>query len=158
MAVLLPVTTGIRFDLDYEPVIRVCRVGDAMVKAIIVIVLLLAGAGTLVLTQSTVSSEYLCNGEQKLMNSPPEPDSGRLRLNDYRWWVRFWSDSDGDAIFMSKKFAYFFSMKLRRTEEGNLAFYMSYDDGKTFLFRRATGELGVQENGQTFTGECIAAT
>jgi hypothetical protein len=51
----------------------------------------------LVATYSAVPTEFTCEGETRLGDGPPQKDAGRLRVDDYRWWVGLWSDSHGSA-------------------------------------------------------------
>jgi len=111
---------------------------------------------------SAVPTEFTCEGETRKGDGPPERDTGRLRVDDYRWWVGLWSDSHGSANFQSKNIAYFYASKLNRSGAGNFSFYMGLDPDKSFVLRRATGELGIQESvgGKlfyTFVGECKEA-
>jgi len=108
---------------------------------------------------SAVTKEFSCEGETRFTDAHTEADKGRLQISEYRWWVSLWSDNtDGDAIFASTKFAYFWEGRLALSGDGSFSLYTGMSRGQTFIFRRATGELGVQQAGMTFTGECSPAS
>ena len=104
---------------------------------------------------SEKKKEFTCEGETKVADGPAEADKGRLQISEYRWWVSLWNDrTDGNAIFQSTKFAYFYENDLNQSGDGNFSMYMGLSKGRRFVFRLATGELDVQQAGMTFTGEC----
>jgi hypothetical protein len=113
----------------------------------------------LIVNYSAVSEEYVCEGETRRSDGPPQKDTGRLRVEDYRWWVRLWSDSDGLAKFESENISHL-TRKLNKSGEGSLSLYMGFDDpNQIFLFRRALGQLGIQQSYNTkilyvFVGNC----
>jgi hypothetical protein len=125
-------------------------------------VMLIIGAFLIVVNFSEVPLEYVCEGETRL-GGPPQKDEGRLRVSDYRWWVGLWGDSHlSKAVFESKKFGRFSTVKLMKNDQGNFSMYLGLDSDQSFLFRRATGELGIQRSRpdkavETFAGECKEA-
>jgi len=107
---------------------------------------------------SEITNEFTCEGETKFADLPAEVDKGRLKISEYRWWVSLWSDNtDGIATFQSTKIPYFYELKLDRSGDGNFSTYAGLSKNKGFVFRHATGELGFQQAGMTFTGECTPA-
>jgi hypothetical protein len=135
----------------------------AVLIAAIAVVILIIGGFLILANFSAVPREYVCEGETREADGTAQEDTGRLRVEDYRWWVRLWSDSRGMAIFDSKKIARFVSLKLDKIGRGNFSVYMGLDPGRQFVFRRATGEVGIRATSQqnehfyTFTGECKEA-
>jgi hypothetical protein len=100
--------------------------------AAVTVVILIIGAFLIVANFSTVSLEYVCEGETRL-GGPPQKDEGRLRVRDYRWWVGLWGDSHGgDAVFESKKFGRFSTLKLSKSDQGNFSLYMGLDPDQWF--------------------------
>ena len=91
--------------------------------AAITVVILIIGGYVLLANFSTVPLEYVCEGETQLSaDGPASKDAGRLRIEDYRWWVGLWSDSQGRAVFEPKKIGRLFAPKLKKNDQGNFAF------------------------------------
>ena len=134
------------------------RIIRTVLIAAITVVLLIVGAFVIVANFSAVSKEYVCDGETRWANRPPQKDEGRLRVVDYRWWVGLWSDSHGAVRFDSKKFGSFVSVELNKSGEGNFSSYWGLD--QSFDFRRSTGELSIRDYlrddtlAYMFVGEC----
>jgi len=134
------------------------RIIRTVLIAAIAVVLLVVGAFLIVADFSAVSKEYVCEGETRWANRPPQKDDGRLRILDYRWWVGLWSDSHGAVRFDSKQIGSFVSVTLKKSGEGNFSSYWGLDE---FIdFRRSTGELSIRQYlsddklTYTFVGEC----
>jgi len=134
------------------------RIIRTVLIAAIAVVLLVVGAFLIVANFSAVSKEYVCEGETRWGNRPPQKDDGRLRILDYRWWVSLWGDSHGAVRFDSKKIGSFVSVTLKKSGEGNFSSYWGLDE--SFDFRRSTGELSIRQYlsddklAYTFVGEC----
>ena len=129
--------------------------------AAILIVILIIGFDVIV-KYSAVPMEYTCEGETRWGDELVRSDTGRLRVNDYRWWVGLWKHSHGSAELQSKNIGLFYALKLNRNGEGNFSFYTGLDPDQSFVFRRSTGELGIQQHvgdklAYTFVGECKEA-
>ena len=139
------------------------RIIRTVLIAAIAVVLLIVGAYLIGANFSGVAKEYVCEGETRWTDEPPQREPGRLRVEDYRWWVGLWSDSHGNAVFESKKIAHFVSLNLKKSGQGNFSLYMGLDPNQEFWFRRSTGELGIRRfagdsaAGYTFVGECKEA-
>ena len=58
---------------------------------ILALVLLLS----IVVGYSSVESRFECSGEMTF-DSISKPSTIHIKLNEYRWWVNLWSESDGD--------------------------------------------------------------
>jgi hypothetical protein len=118
--------------------------------------------GYVIVNHSAVPREYVCEGETRQSDGPPQKDTGRLRVEDYRWWLRLWSDSDGLAKFESEHISHL-TRKLTKSGEGSFSLYMGFDDpNQTFLFRGATSQLGTQQSYNNkllyvFVGSCKEA-
>jgi hypothetical protein len=123
----------------------------AVLIAAISVVILIIGGFLIVANFSTVPREYVCQGETRF-GGPPQKDAGRLRIEDYRWWVGLWSDSHGSAIFETKKVGRLSFVNLKKGDQGNFSWYEGLDP--LFVFRRATGELIFERSGIKFVGEC----
>src|SRR5262249_39852207 len=65
-----------------------------LTAAILIAILMIVGH--VIVNYSAVSREYVCEGETRQSGSP-QKDTGRLLIEDYRWWVGLWSDSYGLA-------------------------------------------------------------
>ena len=134
------------------------RIIRTVLIAAVAVVLLVVGAFLIVANFSAVSKEYVCEGETRWGNRPPQKDDGRLRILDYRWWVNLWGDSHGAVRFDSKKIGSFVSVTLKKSGEGNFSSYWGLDE--SFDFRRSTGELSIRQYlsddklAYTFVGEC----
>jgi hypothetical protein len=126
--------------------------------AALTVVILIVGGYLIAAHFSAVSFKYVCEGETRRLDGPPQKDTARLRVDDYGWWVGLWSDSQG-ALFESKSIGH--ALKLNKSGGGNFS-YTGLAPGTSFLFRRSTGELAIQHqsDGQllyAFVGECKEA-
>jgi hypothetical protein len=115
------------------------------------------GLGWGAINYSSAATEYSCHGMFYDTNHRGERDGGRLRIDNFRWWVSLWnSNTDGLVDFASKHMGHFFSSKIRNGRSGHFSMYMNLDDDKRFIFRRATGRLAIKEAGRLFAGTCKA--
>lgn len=120
----------------------------------------------MIVNDSAVSRDYVCEGETRYGDGSPQKDTGRLGF-EVRWWIPFWSDESRGAKFQSKNHLTYLAIRLKKTGEGNFSEYTEFFDAKdwsdTFTFRRAVGELRfsrVRSNGKlmhSFMGECKEA-
>ena len=80
----------------------------------------------LIVTQSAVRQELICKGHWK--DAPDEAETAYVQLNEYRWWVRLWSNNRGNANVQTDKRAVseYFS-DVSRVHEGRLAMYSFHD-------------------------------
>lgn len=150
---------GAEISLRLQIVFGGSRPLKILLRYLLYTILLLVAVGYVVMNHSETEREFICKGETRLTDQPPETaeaDEGRLQIKDYRWWVGLWSDSDSYGLFASQKIALAYSA-LSRSGTGNFSIYFGndgYDTRKRFMFRQATGELGYQDRYQTFTGTC----
>lgn len=108
------------------------------VKVIIGLALAVAAVLYVVFEHSEARQELVCKGYWK--DSPSESETAYVQLNEYRWWVRLWSNNQGNLLVQTdtRPLTDFIS-DLRRTFDGRLAFYQFYDydfgSGKLGKFR-----------------------
>lgn len=102
-----------------------------MLKAVLKLMVFLsvvAGAGLyVVMNYSEARQELMCEGHWK--HRPEEKETAYVELNEYRPWVRLWSNNQGNMKVQTDKHAimkYFSDMT--RLSDGRLAFYIFHDD------------------------------
>jgi hypothetical protein len=91
-------------------------------------VLAVAGGVALyvVFNHSEVRQELACKGHWK--DAPQENDTAYVQLNEYRPWVRLWSNSHGNMLAQTDKRAMTeYLSDIRRVLDGRLAVYSFYD-------------------------------
>ena len=136
--------------------------------ALLVLVLVAAGLFYIMVNYSETRRDFACRGNYRFNSGQEtEPDEGRLRISEFRWWVLLWADrkETGDArvLFQSKKVAYYYTRQVNVSGDSGFGLYSDFDPKKKFLFREATGEVGLveyksdkpTERWYTFTGECV---
>ncbi len=125
-------------------------------KFFLISILVVGGLVFFGLYYAVVANEYACEGVTKVAQGPSEADHGKLRIENYAFWVALWNaTSDGNATFQSTKFS-FYEGELLLVGYGNLAFYMAPSSKEWFSFKRATYELEIDDGRMSFFGHCIA--
>ena len=98
----------------------------ALLKLVIVLAAV-AGAGLyVVVNHSEARQELVCKGHWK--DEPQENETAYVELNEYRPWVRLWSNTRGNMQAQTDKRAMteYFS-DVRRVYDGRLAMYSFHD-------------------------------
>ena len=103
---------------------------------------------------SAVEKNFTCEG--KLGD---QPDIAYVVLSEYRWWVRLWSDSDGDLkLQFDKRGITTYVPFVDKSGDGILAVYSFHRNDKDSMIgglRIANGELVIKIYGDVvFIGRC----
>jgi hypothetical protein len=79
-----------------------------------------------IVNHSELRQELVCKGYWKA--APNQIETAYVQLNEYRWWVRLWSNNRGNANVQTDKrpMSEYFS-DVRRVHEGRLAMYSFHD-------------------------------
>ena len=75
---------------------------------------------------SELRQELVCAGHWK--DAPTENETTYVQLNEYRWWVRLWSNTHGNATVQTDKHGLStYLSDVRRVHDGRLAMYSFHD-------------------------------
>lgn len=95
-------------------------------KAVAVLALIVAAGLYIVVNHSEVRQELVCSGHWK--SAPSESEKAYVQLNEYRWWVRLWSDSNGNATVQTNRRAMSeYISHITKIHDGRLALYSFHD-------------------------------
>jgi len=97
-----------------------------LLKVVLGLVIISAVGLYVMVNHSEIRQELVCSGHWK--DAPTEPETAYLQLNEYRWWVRLWSNKQGNAKVQTDKRAMseYFS-DVTRVHDGRLAIYAFFD-------------------------------
>ena len=130
-----------------------------LLKIIAFAVLLLGVCFYVVVNYSAVTQELTCNGYWKELGPNKEvAEVAHVRLTEYRWWLWWLSESDGNVKAQTEKFAWLFYFAfVRKFNEGSLTLYefrRSKSDDFEGGYRAANGELTLKSGNLVFVGKC----
>jgi len=103
----------------------------------------------IIINFSGIEHKYSCKGEFT-RNKISEPTTSYLIINEYRWWVHLWSDSDADMWLetRNKDLNYYSEIK-----SNNIAYLIYGDD--TGHFSKISNKLNITVGTGFFDGDCI---
>jgi hypothetical protein len=119
-----------------------------ILKIIAVAVLLVGVCFYVVVNYSELTQELTCKGYWKELGQNKEvAEVAHVQLTEYRWWVRLWSESNGNVKVQTEKFALAHYIPfVRKIGEGSLAIYEFWGSEPPSAdfeggYRAANGEL-----------------
>tara|TARA_R110002020_G_scaffold52042_3_gene146790 strand:+ start:358 stop:756 length:399 start_codon:yes stop_codon:yes gene_type:complete len=101
---------------------------------------------------SAIESRYECKGTI-ISNGITRPTLVYIKLNEYRWWVGLWSDSDGSLnLEVPNEFVdYFGHLK----EVGDLLQIFDHSKNLVGSYSRLSGTLALQTDLGFIDGTCV---
>lgn len=116
--------------------------------ALVAVVLILIGIGNF----SEVSTRYACSG---MLGSDAQQRrvEAFLKINEYRWWVGLWSDSDGD-LTLEIPGELVEHVRLRKFDVLDRFQLLTFARELGGEFSILSGRLYVETLAGTFRGEC----
>ncbi len=136
-----------------------------MLKFFAVLAALVVACLFIVVNYSEARQDLICKGHWK--EAPSESETAYVQLNEYRWWVRLWSDSNGNAKMQTDRRAMSeYISHIVKIHDGRLALYSfhDYDFAANRVgkfrggYRAANGEITVEFLTETiFIGTCSPA-
>jgi len=124
-----------------------------IIKYLISFVIVIALLFVFIVNFSAVSSNYECSGKIKI-DETSYPITVYTAIEEYRWWVGLWSDSDGNVrLEIPNKLNEYYS----RTEEigTNVFIYYEKNDLKG-NFSKLSKILALKSSYGFFDGKCKA--
>jgi len=98
----------------------------------------------IIANHSAAQRELTCSGHWR--DQSENKETAYVQLNEYRWWVRLWSDRQGNAVLQTDKRALSdYIPDVRRIHDGKLALYM-FHEGQKFKggYRAANKEITIE--------------
>ncbi len=107
---------------------------------------------------SEISSEFVCEGEL-LQDAERKQDTAFVVLNEYRWWVHLWGQSDGNIrVQLEKTILDHYVSRIEKIGDDFLAIYKFWNDDKTKVvggLQSASSKLTIIfHDGSVFVGKC----
>lgn len=98
----------------------------ASMKAIAFLALTVTAGLYIVVNHSEIRQELICKGHWK--EEPSASETAYVQLNEYRWWVRLWADSNGNAKVQTDRRAMSeYIPHIIKIHDGRLALYSFHD-------------------------------
>lgn len=126
------------------------------IRAVLLAWALFAGAGLAILfflaNYSSTNTVFACTGAFTKAGEASGPDTIYLDLEQFRWWVGFWSDSDGTlwVEIPGRLVLYFADL----TEAGNVIRIHKHDDTFAGQLSTLSGAVSINTIYGVFDGQC----